>query len=424
MASIPDAPVPAESTDLSTYPTTTLQQIGFFIIFFFPALALLVVSLRVYSRFSARTFGWDDGFIVAAMITALAEASCSYVMMKLDFIGVHTWQIPPVPPTERPWSQVWSYLVIMLYNPQLGFVKSSVLFFLLRIGGHKPGIRWSIHALNVCNILLMISVFVASVFTCVPINKYWDRGVPGHCNNEGLQYIVSSSITVLTDILVVILPIRIVVGLQMPMRLKMGLTFVLTLGIVVTIVSILRLIWLIDYHYGDLFQNPDFSYDIRFVYSSVECNLAIICASIPALSSLLKRWFPHFFANLTKTSGGRRTFFFRHREGDNRTAVTSSDQFQTSSHVIRTFGGGTIVVKDLPASPLSGSYPCSPLYLQPRGDGGESDEEGVLFDIYNIRKTTKFDVSYNDAGSVRSGDLARSASKFRYQQSMSALSSE
>jgi len=150
-------------------------------------------------------------------------------MMKLNYIGIHTWQMP-LQPNDRPWSQIWAYVVIMLYNPQLGFVKSSVLFFLLRLGGHKPGIRWSIHVLNVANMFLMISVFMASVFTCVPIRKYWYRGIPGHCNNEGLQYIVTSSITVLTDILVVLLPIKIVVGLQMAMRLKVGLMLVLTLG--------------------------------------------------------------------------------------------------------------------------------------------------------------------------------------------------
>ncbi|KAK8113008.1 hypothetical protein PG984_013534 [Apiospora sp. TS-2023a] len=422
MALIPSGgPLATESTDLSTYPTTALQQIGFFVIFFFPALSLAVVSLRVYSRFSARTFGWDDGFIVAAMVTALAEAGCNYVMMKMNYIGVHTWQMPLQPPVDRPWSQVWAYVVIMLYNPQLGLVKSSVLFFLLRLGvRHKPGIRWSIHLLNISNILLMISVFMVSVLTCVPVRKYWQREIPGHCNNEGLQYIITSSITVLTDILVVILPIKIVVGLQMPRKLKMGLTLVLTLGIIVTIVSILRLIWLIDYHYGGLFQKPDWSYDIRFVYSTVECNLAIICASIPALSSLLKKWFPNFFAKLTNSGSGRKDhnpFFFRRGDID-RTASTK----QTSSHVIRTFGGSTIILKDLPASPQA-SYPCSPVYPKP-GSGGESDDEGELFEGYSIWKTTKVDVSYNDAGSVRSGDLARSASKSRYQQSMRAFSSQ
>ncbi|KAK7911573.1 hypothetical protein PG985_014054 [Apiospora marii] len=365
MALIPNGPLPTESTGLSTYPTTALQQIGFFVVFFFPALSLAVVSLRVYSRFSARTFGWDDGFIVAAMLTALAEAGCNYVMMKMNYIGVHTWQMP-LQPMDRPWSQVWAYVVIMLYNPQLGLVKSSVLFFLLRLGGHKPGIRWSIHLLNISNILLMISVFMVSVLTCVPVRKYWHRDAPGHCNNEGLQYIITSSITVLTDILVVMLPIKIVVGLQMPRRLKMGLMLVLTLGIIVSIVSSLRLFWLIEYHYGGLFQKPDFSYDIRFVYSTVECNLAIICASIPALSSLLKKWFPNFFAKLTSSSRDRKgqsPLFFR--RGDVKSLASSKP---TSSHVIRTFGGGTIILKDLPASPQA-SYPCSPPVSQGRGWG-------------------------------------------------------
>ena len=184
-----------------------------------------------------------------------------------------------------------------------------------------------------------------------------------------------------------------------------------------TLISILRLAWLIEYHYGGLFLKPDFSYDIRFVYSTVECNLAIICASIPALSSLLKRWFPKFFARLTKSGGHPRfqspTFF---RNGNN----NSTRIQQTTSHVIRTFGGSTIILKNLPASPQA-SYPRSPLYQNRDGD---SDEEGILFGDGRIRKTTKVDVSYNDAISIRSGDVARSASKFRYQQSMRALSSQ
>ena len=60
----------SEPMELSTYPTTSLQQVGFFVVFFFPALALTMVSLRVYNRLSARTFGWDDGFIVAAMVNS------------------------------------------------------------------------------------------------------------------------------------------------------------------------------------------------------------------------------------------------------------------------------------------------------------------------------------------------------------------
>lgn len=55
---------------------------------------------------------------------------------------------------------------------------------------------------------------------------------------------------------------------------------------------------LVRLHYGTM--GPDATYNIDFVYSTVECNLAIVCASIPALSHFLKQWCPRFFS---KASG-------------------------------------------------------------------------------------------------------------------------
>lgn len=49
-------------TDDYPYPETSLQHVGFFILFFFPALALIVVALRVYSRVSTKQFGWGTLF--------------------------------------------------------------------------------------------------------------------------------------------------------------------------------------------------------------------------------------------------------------------------------------------------------------------------------------------------------------------------
>lgn len=40
------------------YPYSRLQHIGFFILFFFPALALVVFALRIYGRFSTKQYGY------------------------------------------------------------------------------------------------------------------------------------------------------------------------------------------------------------------------------------------------------------------------------------------------------------------------------------------------------------------------------
>lgn len=47
-------------TDDYPYPYSSLQHTGFFVLFFFPTIALLVVGLRVYSRVSTKQFGWGQ----------------------------------------------------------------------------------------------------------------------------------------------------------------------------------------------------------------------------------------------------------------------------------------------------------------------------------------------------------------------------
>lgn len=72
----------------------------------------------------------------------------------------------------------------------------------------------------------------------------------------------------------------------------------------VTIVSILRMHALVARFYLPPPKDPN--YDIRFIYSAVETNIAILAASAPALRGLFVKWFPKLFSSLT--SGGRATY--------------------------------------------------------------------------------------------------------------------
>jgi hypothetical protein len=163
-------------------------------------------------------------------VLAITEAVFSFAMMKMQYIGVHIWQLPEAPSDPRI-NLIVNYIVVMLYNPQLALVKSSVLFFMLRLGRHQLTLRRIIQVLNWSNISLLVAVLFASIFTCVPVNKYWDRSIPGHCNNEPLQYLITSGLTVLTDILVLAIPIHIVIGLQVARKLKIMLICVLCSGV-------------------------------------------------------------------------------------------------------------------------------------------------------------------------------------------------
>lgn len=64
----PPVELPDQSLDLSSYPTSSLQQFGFFIIFFFPAVSAVLVALRLYGRITMEAVGVDDFFIIAATV--------------------------------------------------------------------------------------------------------------------------------------------------------------------------------------------------------------------------------------------------------------------------------------------------------------------------------------------------------------------
>lgn len=119
----------------------------------------------------------------------------------------------------------------VLYNPILALVKSSVLFLLLRLGGHRRSIRWSIYALNTFNVALMIAIFMTVVFQTMPIAAYWDQSLKPRRQIDGpMFYIISAIITIVTDFLVLLIPFWIFIGLKMRFVAKMGLIVVFLLG--------------------------------------------------------------------------------------------------------------------------------------------------------------------------------------------------
>lgn len=67
----------------------------------------------------------------------------------------------------------------------------------------------------------------------------------------------------------------------------------------VVVVSIVRLVEIMKIYYAPG-GSMDFHYSITIVYSTIEVNLAIISASVPALRYLVRNWFPRLFGSTAK----------------------------------------------------------------------------------------------------------------------------
>ncbi len=126
---------------------------------------------------------------------------------------------------------IWAYAVQILYNPILALVKSSVLVFLARLFGQKDNIRRILLWLNVANIAQMVSIFFAITLQCLPIAFNWDLTIRGgRCVDRRVLYISTAVFNILTDLLILGLPIWIFGRLKIPRRTKFALMFVFLLG--------------------------------------------------------------------------------------------------------------------------------------------------------------------------------------------------
>ncbi|KAI5867230.1 hypothetical protein GGS23DRAFT_166830 [Durotheca rogersii] len=366
------------------YPYSPLQQGGIFILFFFPAIALVVIFLRVYGRVRSRQFGWDDALACLAMAFSVAETGCSYMAMRTAFLGVHVYDIPMGADVSL--GMFWNYVIQILYNPILAIVKSSVLVFLLRIGGQRRKIRYSIHALNVFNVGLMVAIFVTVIFQCSPIPYFWQRitdpTLEGRCVDTGIFYVATAGLTIFTDVLVLALPFWIFMGLKMAPKVKLAIMAVFLLGGVVTVVSILRMLWIIETSLYPM--KYDYSYDIRFTYSAVETNLAIISASGPALRPLFMVWFPRFFSSLRGTTNPN----YRYRDA----AYALNDTENAKKSATRTGTHGNSSKSEhtyTPAFMLKDTKRRTEI----RGHSPTDSEEEIM--TYNgIVRTTEVDIQY------------------------------
>lgn len=113
----------------------------------------------------------------------------------------------------------------------LAIVKNSILMFLLRLTGTKKAVRYTIFGLIFINTALMVAIFITVIFQCHPISKNWDLTIEGgHCLTPGPFYVSTTVLTLFTDILVLVLPFWIVMGLKMARKTKIAVIGIFFLG--------------------------------------------------------------------------------------------------------------------------------------------------------------------------------------------------
>lgn len=153
---------------------------------------------------------------------------------------------------------------------------------------------------------LFTAVVLAVSLICRPISQFWSPTVNGTCGNERVFGITASALNLVTDVIILIMPMPMLWGLHMPVAKKIQLTMAFGLGnwyVHVTrlvnqelkfflkfssicIISTIRLAVLVT------FDKPDLTYNIAplAMWTNLEPILGVFNACLPVIRPVLRKF--------------------------------------------------------------------------------------------------------------------------------------
>ncbi|KAF7945312.1 hypothetical protein EAE96_010088 [Botrytis aclada] len=262
--------------------------------------------LRIASRFTSDTqLWWDDYVATFVMIVGLPQAVINVRGLTGNGLGKDIWTLSFTNISDM---IRWFYAAEILYFAQVSFIKISILFFFLRLFPNRK-IRLTIWGTIIANLLIFIIIDLLAALQCRPISFYWKRWDGEHsgkCLDINALAFSSAGISIVMDIWMLILPLTQLYDLNLHWKKKISVAAMLSIGIIVTVVSILRLQSLIVFANT---QNPTWDYVQLGYWCTIEICTGIICSSMPAIRLLLVRIFPriagttHNSSNHSKSLG-------------------------------------------------------------------------------------------------------------------------
>ncbi|KAI1363014.1 GPCR protein, PTH11-type [Xylaria arbuscula] len=243
------------------------------------------IFLRVAGRFirSEKLFQ-EDRTVTYAIIPLFVRMGLVHVILLW---GTNNAQFTfPLTETERRHKSIASGLVIasrILYAATLWILKLAILDFFKRMTSTFWRRSHDV-ALNIMHCLLaltFVAILAANLAECRPFNHYYqvlpDPG--GQCRQGYVQVITMATSNIMTDLVLVILPVPIILTSAMSPKRKFQLTLLFSLSLAPVATTIYRVIYVFRTH-G--------SQQTRSLVASVELLFATAAANALVLGSFVR----------------------------------------------------------------------------------------------------------------------------------------
>ncbi|CAG7951317.1 unnamed protein product [Penicillium nalgiovense] len=274
----------------------------------------IFVALRFYTRFRfkqslgvedlACTIAWFL-FMGYCAISIVSKCYTSHVLLTtylLYLVSEHGggYHFNELSSKEKIAFQKFCYIATILYCPMALFVKIALLAILTRIFAPYRGKVWFIYIFLGCLCCYYSVALIIKIRICYPIPKYWlGDQVEGSCLDQNAALIADSVISVVSDLIILILPLPLTWSLQMSLNRKLRVIGLLGAGGLATGFSLYRLVMVLQ---GPSDQGLMF---VRVILSgNAEGGVGLICACLPVLNVMFAHYKKQYSSQKYYQNGG------------------------------------------------------------------------------------------------------------------------
>ncbi|KAJ5711332.1 hypothetical protein N7488_005488 [Penicillium malachiteum] len=313
------------------------------VILVFGWVAILSTVLRVISRKMRKVgLGLDDYLMVLA--TCMVVVSTTVVIMTVTKGGVGLHALDPVAWVDIEFVLKMIIVCQALYGVGLALVKTSMMILYYKLFGTKKSMRLAIYTTGAIVWAWALSIVLESFLLCHPIRYNWDPTIPGGgCGNRNAAFVVAGVLNMLTDFMVMSLPIPYIIKLQLPIGRKVGLIIAFSLGLFVIAVSMVRVVSLLRINFNDV----TYTLPSPLMWSIVEEQLAIVAGNLPLLRRIFSSILPGSWIGSShrrtdsqgqsyEFSGAKKNYAITRMDQGSNTSEITSQRMKTSVQISQT----------------------------------------------------------------------------------------
>ncbi|GIK05409.1 hypothetical protein Aspvir_009518 [Aspergillus viridinutans] len=310
------------------HPNQNLRRSIIIALYFAFILSTAAVVLRLVARKINGTRLYLDDYLIVVALLFKYGCSIGVTILLFNGLGSHIDMIPQKN-LEVYYQIGWSNSFV--YTGCILFIKLSILTLYKRLFSVPRMIIFA-NAIAAFVILWALSIFLVGALMCLPVQKFWKPSIEGSCIDSAKFYYGQQIPNILTDLIILIMPLKVVWDLPISKTQRLLLSGVFMVGGLTLIFDIVRLVAMIEFTKA----GPDITYNQIpvVVWTCIEAAVGITAACLPNLKPLFKVAHRQFWARIGSPRPESKEDNFRRSHGlsEATTLYAYATQSQFSHH--------------------------------------------------------------------------------------------